>query len=109
MKGISAYIREERIPFIQKGLEMDGMYGMTLPSVAGRGGQKGIRLQQKGKIFQVDMIPKVRMDILVPDNLEEKAINTSCTHAFTGKLGDGRIFIIDVEEPIQVRTYHVEA
>ncbi|MCU0631651.1 MAG: P-II family nitrogen regulator [Methanolinea sp.] len=109
MKSISAYIREERIPFVQKALEKEGIFGMTLRGVVGRGDQKGITHQYRGGIFAKDLLPKVRMDVVVPDIMEERIVQAIRTNALTGKPGDGRIFVIDVEQSVRVRTNEVEA
>ncbi|OPX72373.1 MAG: putative nitrogen regulatory PII-like protein [Methanoregulaceae archaeon PtaB.Bin152] len=109
MKSISAIVREERVPFIQKALEKEGIFGMTLKGVMGRGKQGGISLQFRGGIFNVDLLPKVRVDVVVPDSLEDAAVRAITSHAFTGKPGDGMIFVVDVLQSIRIRTGEVEA
>ncbi|OPX66314.1 MAG: putative nitrogen regulatory PII-like protein [Methanoregulaceae archaeon PtaB.Bin056] len=109
MKCISAIVREEKIPFIQKALEKEGVYGMTLKGVMGRGAQGGIALQYRGGIFNVDLLPKVKIDVVVPAALEDAVVRAITTHAFTGKPGDGRIFVIDVPQSTRIRTGEVEA
>ncbi len=109
MKSITAIVREEKIPFIQKALEKEGIFGMTLKGVMGRGMQGGIALQFRGGIFNVNLLPKVRIDVVVPDSHEDAAVRVITTHAFTGKPGDGRIFVIDAIQSIRIRTGEVEA
>ncbi|HII77160.1 MAG TPA: P-II family nitrogen regulator [Methanolinea sp.] len=109
MKCISAIVREEKVPFIQKALEKEGIFGMTLKGVMGRGEQRGIALQYRAGIFAVDLLPKVRIDVVVPGYLEEAAVKAITTQAFTGRPGDGRIFVIDVPQSIRIRTSEVEA
>lgn len=77
---------------------------MTVMAVEGRGDQKGISLQYRGGAINVDMIPKIQMEIVVKDKDADAAIQVICTSARTGKIGDGRIFILPVERSIKVRT-----
>ncbi|MFA5002396.1 MAG: P-II family nitrogen regulator [Methanolinea sp.] len=109
MKNISAYIREERLPFVLKSLEKEGVYGITVSQVMGRGTQKGISLRYRGSYINIDLLPKIHIEVIVPDQMEERVCRCISTHAFTGKPGDGRIFVFDVEKSIRVRTFEVEA
>ena len=77
---------------------------MTVTAVEGRGDQKGISLQYRGGAINVDMIPKVQLEIVVKDKDSDTAIQVICQSARTGKIGDGRIFVIPVERSIRVRT-----
>jgi nitrogen regulatory protein P-II 1 len=104
MKMIKAIIRPERFEFVKKALENSGIFGMTVMSVEGRGDQKGISLQYRGGAIKVDMIPKVQIEIVVRDKDAESAIQVICASARTGKIGDGRIFVLPVERSIKVRT-----
>ena len=104
MKMIKAVIRPERLEFVKKALEKNGIYGMTVIAVEGRGDQKGISLQYRGGAINVDMIPKVQLEIVVKDNEVDLVLQAICQGARTGKMGDGRIFIIPVERSIKVRT-----
>jgi nitrogen regulatory protein P-II 1 len=104
MKMIKAIIRPERLEFVKKALENNGIFGMTVMAVEGRGDQKGISLQYRGGAINVDMIPKIQMEIVVKDKDADAAIQVICTSARTGKIGDGRIFILPVERSIKVRT-----
>ncbi len=101
---IKAVIRPERLEFVKKALEKNGIYGMTVIAVEGRGDQKGISLQYRGGAINVDMIPKVQLEIVVKDNEVDLVLQAICQGARTGKMGDGRIFIIPVERSIKVRT-----
>ena len=109
MKLIRAIIREERLPFVQKALETGGVYGMTVASVQGRGEQLGIHLQFRGGILNIDLLPKISIDIIVKDEQVEAVINIICTAARLGKQGDGRIFLVPVLETRRIRTGDVEA
>jgi len=104
MKIIKAVIRPERLEFVKKALEKNGIYGMTVIAVEGRGDQKGISLQYRGGAINVDMIPKVQLEIVVKDDEVDLVLQAICQGARTGKMGDGRIFIIPVERSIKVRT-----
>ncbi|HPX73390.1 MAG TPA: P-II family nitrogen regulator [Methanoregulaceae archaeon] len=104
MKMIKAVIRPERLEFVKKALENNGIYGMTVIAVEGRGDQKGISLQYRGGAINVDMIPKVQLEIVVKDCEVDLVLQAICQSARTGKMGDGRIFVIPVERSIKVRT-----
>jgi nitrogen regulatory protein P-II 1 len=77
---------------------------MTVQEVSGRGDQKGIRLQYRGGTMVVDLIPKVQVEVVVKDADADDVIRTIADAARTGKIGDGRIFVIPVERSIRVRT-----
>lgn len=104
MKMIKAIIRPERLEFVKKTLEQSGIIGMTVMPVEGRGDQKGISLQYRGGAINVDMIPKVLVEIVVRDEDVEATIQSICQGARTGRIGDGRIFVLPVERSIRVRT-----
>jgi nitrogen regulatory protein P-II 1 len=109
MKLIKAVIREERIPFVQKALAAHQIYGMTLFSVMGRGEQKGIHIQYRNGIFNIELLPKVAIEIAIKDDLEDLVVNEIMNAARTGKQGDGKIFVLPVLETHRVRTGEVEA
>ena len=109
MKLIRAVIREERLPFVQKALAGLGIYGMTIGQVQGRGQQLGIHLQFRGGILNIDLLPKVSIDIVVKDEQVEIVIDSVCDAARLGKQGDGRIFVLPVLASCRVRTGDVEA
>jgi len=104
MKMIKAIIRPERLDFVKKALEEKGIYGMTVMPVEGRGDQKGILLQYRGGAITVDFITKVQIEIVVKDRDASSVIELVTGAARTGKIGDGRIFILPVERAIRVRT-----
>ncbi|OYT27166.1 MAG: transcriptional regulator [Thermoprotei archaeon ex4572_64] len=104
MKLIIAIIRQERFEQVKKALEDVGVIPMTVTTVVGRGEQKGISLQYRGRSFSVDLIPKVKIEIVIEDERVEKVIDTIIKHAWTGKPGDGKIFILPVEDVIRIRT-----
>ncbi len=104
MKLIKAIVRPERLEFIKKALEGIGSYGMTVLDVMGRGDQKGIQLQYRGGIMTVDLIPKIQIEIVVKDADADQVIRAVAESARTGKIGDGRIFVLPVERSVRVRT-----
>ena len=107
MKLIKAIIRPEKLDAIKSALEKAGFYGMTITEVQGRGEQKGINLQYRGGTIKVDLIPKIGMEIVVGDENTNEVIELIKTGAYTGKIGDGRIFILPVEESVRIRTGEV--
>ena len=104
MKMIKAIIRPERLDFVKKALEEKGIYGMTVMQVEGRGDQKGISLQYRGGAITVDFISKVQVEIVVKDRDADSVVETVMGASKTGRIGDGRIFILPVERAIRVRT-----
>jgi nitrogen regulatory protein P-II 1 len=104
MKMVKAIIRPERLEFVKKALENQGFFGMTVMPVEGRGDQKGITLQYRGGTITVDLIQKVQVEVVVKDADCDRVIGAICEGAKTGRIGDGRIFILPVERSIRVRT-----
>jgi nitrogen regulatory protein P-II 1 len=108
MKMIKAIIKPERLEFVKKALEDKGYIGMTIFEVKGRGEQKGIVLQYRGKLMSVDMLPKVQIEIVIRDENLDDLIATITGAARTGKIGDGKIFVMPVEKTIRIRTGEME-
>ena len=104
MKLIKAIIKPERLDAVKASLEEAGFFGMTITEVQGRGEQKGISLQYRGGTIEVDLIPKIEMEIVTSSDKVPLAIEAIKKGAHTGKIGDGRIFIIPIEESIKIRT-----
>ena len=104
MKKIMAIIRPEKITEVKLALEEKGFIGLTVTEVKGRGRQKGILQQWRGREYRVDMLPKVKLEIVVKDEEVEEVIQTIVSAARTGKIGDGKIFISDIVEVVRVRT-----
>jgi nitrogen regulatory protein P-II 1 len=109
MKLVKAIIREERVPFVQKALAAHGIFGMTVYPVQGRGDQGGIHLQYRRGILNIDLLPKVAMEMVVREDKEELVVSTVLEAARTGKPGDGRIFVLPVKGSHRIRTGEVEA
>jgi len=108
MKLVKAIIKPERFEFVKNALEEKGYSGMTVAEVRGRGEQKGITLEYRGKPMAVDMLPKIQIDIVVRDEKLDDLIALITMAARTGKIGDGKIFIIPVEKAIRIRTGETE-
>jgi len=107
MKKIEAIVRPEKLDCVKKELEKVGVFGMTITEVKGRGEQKGITLQFRGRKMEVDLLPKIKLEIVVKEEEVDKTLKTIQESARTGKYGDGKIFVIPVERSIRVRTGEV--
>jgi len=108
MKMVKAIIKPERFEFVKKALEDNGFVGMTITEVKGRGEQKGITLEYRGGLMTVDLLPKIQLEIVVRDTEADKLVVTLTEAARTGKIGDGKIFIMPVEKSIRIRTGEME-
>jgi len=107
MKMVQAIIRPEKLDVVMKNLEERGFIAITILEVKGRGEQKGITLEYRGKKMEVDLLPKVKLELVVRDEDEEAVTGIIRAAAKTGKVGDGKIFIIPVEKMMRVRTDEV--
>ena len=104
MKKIEAIIKPFKLDDVKEALTDMGIMGMTVSEVKGYGRQKGHKEIYRGAEYVVDFIPKIKLEITVSDNLAEKVTETIKNAAITGKIGDGKIFVMPVEEAIRVRT-----
>mgnify|MGYP000957621082 FL=1 len=104
MKKINAIIRPEMLNDVKAALAEQGYFAMTVYEVKDRGSQKGICLQYRGKKIEVDMIPKMEIDMVVKDEDVRPIIDIIRRSARTGKFGDGRIFVSPVELVAAIRT-----
>ena len=109
MKMIKAIIKPERFEFVKKALEEKGFNGMTITEVKGRGEQKGITLEYRGGQYIVDLLPKIQLEIVARDTDVDMIITIITDSARTGKIGDGKIFILPVEKSIRIRTGETES
>jgi len=109
MKMIKAVIKPERFEFVKKALEDKGFISMTISEVKGRGEQKGITLQYRGGLMTVDLLPKIQLEIVVKDKDLDSLLTTLIESARTGKIGDGKIFVMPVEKSIRIRTGETES
>jgi nitrogen regulatory protein P-II 1 len=108
MKMVKAIIKPERFEFVKKALEDKGFNGMTITEVKGRGEQKGITLEYRGGLMTVDLLPKIQLEIVVRDSEVDNLVAVITESARTGKIGDGKIFIMPVERSIRIRTGELE-
>lgn len=104
MKMIEAIIRETQFERVKKALEEIRCTSMTVSDVKGRGEQKGITQQYRGSEYVIDMLPKIKIEVVVRDSALEEVIETLCSSARTWAIGDGKIFVIPLEQVIRVRT-----
>lgn len=104
MKKIDAIIKPFKLEEVKDALAEVGIEGMTITEVKGFGRQKGHTEIYRGSEYTVDFLPKVRMEIVLQDNQVESAIQAIVSSAKTGKIGDGKIFVSNVEEVVRIRT-----
>jgi len=104
MKKIEAIIREESLEDIKKDLEENSYFGMTVSEVSGRGRQKGIPLQWRVGEYRVDLLPKLKIELIVLDEDVYGVVDAIVRNARTGEIGDGKIFILPVEGVVRIRT-----
>lgn len=105
MKKIEAIIRPEKLDEVKHALSDKGYVGLNIVGVTGRGVQKGIvHAGRSGQAYSVDMLPKVKLEIVVHDKDAEEVVTTIQKSAWTGNIGDGKIFVLPVDDAIRVRT-----
>ena len=104
MKKIEAIIKPFKLDDVREALTEIGITGMTVTEVKGFGRQKGHTEIYRGAEYAVDFLPKVKLELVLPDDLEERAIETLVETARSGKIGDGKIFVYPVEQVIRIRT-----
>lgn len=103
-KKIEAIIREERLNDVKKALAEIGIVGLNIFEVRGHGRQGGIELEGRAGKYQVDMLPKIQLNIILSDHNVEPVIDVLCNVASTGQMGDGLIFVYPVEDVVRIRT-----
>ena len=104
MKKIEAIIKPFKLDEVREALSDLGITGMTVTEVRGFGRQKGHTELYRGAEYMVDFLPKVKMEIVVPDDLLEPCLDAIIETAQTGKIGDGKIFVYEVERVVRIRT-----
>ena len=104
MKKIEAVIKPFKLDEVREALSEVGVSGLTVTEVKGFGRQKGHTELYRGAEYVVDFLPKVKIEIVVPDNSVESAIESIVKAAHTGKIGDGKIFVTNVEQVVRIRT-----
>jgi len=104
MKKIEAIFKPFKLDEVREALSEIGVSGLTVTEVKGFGRQKGHTELYRGAEYVVDFLPKVKIEVVVPDNLAERGVDAIIKAARTGKIGDGKIFISSVDQVIRIRT-----
>ncbi len=104
MKLLIAIIKPFKLDEIREGLSAIGVQGITVSEVKGFGRQKGHTELYRGAEYVVDFLPKVKLEVAMDDDLVERAIETISSTARTGKFGDGKIFVLPLEQAVRIRT-----
>jgi nitrogen regulatory protein P-II 1 len=103
MKKIEAIIQPFKLDEVKEALKAIGIDGMTITDVRGHGRQKGHKEVYRGQEYNVDLLPKIKVEMVVPSDRSEEVISALTAAARTGKIGDGKIFVYDVAEAIRIR------
>jgi nitrogen regulatory protein PII len=104
MKLVKAIVRPDKVDDVRDALEKIKVSGMTVTDVRGHGRQKGHTAVYRGKEYSVTLLPKVEIEVVVPDGVLDEVIQTIITSARTGEIGDGRVFVLPVEASYKIRT-----
>lgn len=103
MKKLEAIIQPSRLDAVKDALREIGVDGMTISEVRGHGRQKGHTEVYRGNEYTIDLLPKIKIETVLPDNLVDSAVQTILKIARTGKIGDGKIFLSRIDEAIRIR------
>ena len=104
MKKLEAIIRPERLQEVQDALDQLGVSGLTVSEVVGCGRQKGYTEQYRGSRANISLLPKLKVESVVPDDVVEASVDAIVGAAYTGETGDGRVFVYDVDQAVRIRT-----
>ena len=104
MKKIEAIIKPFKLEEVKDALGEIGIEGMTVTEVKGFGRQKGHTEIYRGSEYTVDFLPKIKLELVIPDNQVEAAVGAIIKSAKTGKIGDGKVFVTNIEEAVRIRT-----
>ncbi len=104
MKKVEAIIKPFKLDDVKKAILSMGSFGMTVSEVRGFGKQKGHTEVYRGAEYEVDFIPKIKVEVVIPDETVDKMVEAIIKAARTGKIGDGKIFILPVNEAVRIRT-----
>ena len=107
MKLITAIIRPFKLEEVREALAQAGVTGLTVTEVKGYGRQKGHTEIYRGSEYTVDFLPKVKVEVVMADDMVEKAVTAVVNAAKTGKIGDGKVFVLPVEPAIRIRTEEI--
>jgi nitrogen regulatory protein P-II 1 len=104
MKKIEAIIKPFKLDEVKEALNQIGVQGMTVTEVKGFGRQKGHTELYRGAEYVVDFLPKIKLEVAVTDEISDKVVQAICQAANTGRIGDGKIFVLPMEETVRIRT-----
>lgn len=104
MKKVEAIIREEAFAKVKDALADSGFIGLTACEVKGRGRQKGVSMGYRTTEYRIDLLPKMKIELVVGDKDAGKVVDIICAFAKTGNIGDGKIFVSPIEQVIRIRT-----
>lgn len=104
MKKIEAVIRHYKLDDVKAGLTEAGIHGMTVSEVRGFGRQRGHKENYRGAEYTVDFLPKLKLELAVRDDQWKPVVDVILTHCRTGQIGDGKIFVSDLDEIVRIRT-----
>ncbi|GAB4292289.1 MAG: nitrogen regulator P-II GlnB [Ignavibacteriaceae bacterium] len=104
MKKIEAIIRPFKLDEVKEALVEEGIKGLTITEVRGYGRQKGHTETYRGSEYRIEFVPKIKIEIIVKDEEADKVIDAILSHAKTGQVGDGKIFVSDIQDVIRIRT-----
>jgi len=104
VKKIEAIIRPDRLQHVQDALDELGVSGLSVSEVMGCGRQKGYTEQYRGSRANISLLPKLKGESVLPDDIVDKAVNAIVGGAYTGEIGDGRVFVDECEQSIRIRT-----
>jgi nitrogen regulatory protein PII len=104
MKLVKSIVRPDKVDEVREALEKLKLAGMTVTDVRGHGRQKGHTAVYRGKEYSVTLLPKVEIEVVVPDNVVDEVIQAVIKAARTGEIGDGRVFVLPVEQGYNIRT-----
>jgi nitrogen regulatory protein P-II 1 len=104
MKKIEAIIRPHLLDAVRSALQEVDVIGMTIAEVQGYGRQRGHTETYRGAEYRIEFVPKIKIEVIIPDEIEDTVVNAVVKAAHTGKFGDGKIFVTPVEDVIRIRT-----
>ena len=104
MKKVEAIIRHERLQAVQDALDELGVSGLTVSEVMGCGRQNGYTEQYRGSRVNISLLPKLKVESVVPSDVVDKTVDAIVSAAYTGETGDGRVFVWDLEQAVRIRT-----
>jgi nitrogen regulatory protein P-II 1 len=107
MKKVEAIIKPFKLDDVKEALTELGIVGMTVTEVRGFGRQKGHTELYRGSEYTIDFLPKVKVEVVVPETLVDKVVSTICQAAKTGSIGDGKVFVLPLGQAIRIRTGEV--